>query len=185
MQNHVKLDRFITALNHTHLRSSQSVEKHLPHCTHLPGWVSCQWVRRQQSVSQRLVVSYCTPPEDHTQVRPLVTWSATAATSSEHCPPAAHQDCHLQESSGIKSLSNGRCWNNFTSGIFKQMQQIQFMSTSFEIALKWMSQNTVDGRICLDWDSNFTEVCSKRQLNDYSSLVQIMAWHQTGNFFQS
>ena len=56
----------------------------------------------------------------------------------------------------MNSLVPGRCDSNFKSAISEHMLQIKFMSTSCEIALRWIPQNTFDV--------------------DKSSLVQLMAW---------
>ena len=44
----------------------------------------------------------------------------------------------------FNSLAPGRCERNFINVIFEHLLQIKFMSTSCEIALKWMSQNPID-----------------------------------------
>ena len=53
------------------------------------------------------------------------------------------------------SLAPGRRGSNFESVISEQRLRIKIMSTSCEIALRWMPQNLTD---------------------DYSTLVQVMAW---------
>ena len=66
----------------------------------------------------------------------------------------------------INSLAPGRCDFNFKSVISEHMLQIKFMtSTSVEIALRWMPQNTFD---------------------DKSTLVQVIAWcHQSTSLYMS
>ena len=44
----------------------------------------------------------------------------------------------------INSFTPGRCGSNYKSVISKHMLQIKFMSTSWEIALRGMPQNTFD-----------------------------------------
>ena len=66
----------------------------------------------------------------------------------------------------INSLAPGRCDCNLKSVISEHMLQIKFMSsTSVEIALRWMPQNTFD---------------------DKSTLVQVIAWwHQSTGLYMS
>ena len=49
----------------------------------------------------------------------------------------------------INSLAPGRYGGNSKSVIFEHMSWIKFISTSCEIALKWMSKNTFDEKSTL------------------------------------
>ena len=63
------------------------------------------------------------------------------------------------------TLSPGRCGRNCKSLIFEHILRINFMSTSCEIAFRWMPQNTFD---------------------DYSTLVWVVAWcRQTTSHYLS
>ena len=44
------------------------------------------------------------------------------------------------------SLAPGRCGSNFKSVIFEHKLRVKFMSTSCEIALKWMPQDAFDDK---------------------------------------
>ena len=60
----------------------------------------------------------------------------------------------------ITSLVRGRCGDDFKSVNFSLIVRIDFLSTTYEIALRWMPQNISD---------------------DESTLVQEMAWLSSGN----
>ena len=60
-----------------------------------------------------------------------------------HC---AHYDVSVMPLLSLlnNSLTSGRCGSNFKSVFFKHTLWIRFMSTSCEIAFRWMPQNTFD-----------------------------------------
>ena len=47
----------------------------------------------------------------------------------------------------FKYLTPGICGGNFKNVISKCMLQIELMSVSFEVAFRWMPQNTFDDKL--------------------------------------
>ena len=111
--------------------------------------------------------------DDKSTLVQVMAWCREAASHYlSQCWPISMSPYGFTRPQWLNSLYAGKCGNNFKSENSEHMLGIKFMSTSCEIACKWMSHNTIDEKSTLmAWTD------SKPLLEPMLTLIDAIIWH--------